>query len=120
MSLVLNVLLVFPLAHAGLALATSLGAFFNAALLLNKLLKDRVFKPAKGWILFFSRVLLASAAMTAALYYWVNADWWNAWSSTERVIHLLKWIVIGMLIYVATLLLTGLKLRHLTITNSKP
>jgi putative peptidoglycan lipid II flippase len=29
-SLVLNVLLVFPLAHAGLAPATSLGAFFNA------------------------------------------------------------------------------------------
>jgi putative peptidoglycan lipid II flippase len=119
-SLVLNVVLVFPLAHAGLALATSLGAFFNAALLLNKLLKDQVFKPAKGWILFFSRVLLASAAMTATLYYWVNADWWNAWSSTERVIHLLKWIVIGMLIYVATLLLTGLKLRHLTVANSKP
>jgi len=119
-SLALNVLLVFPLAHAGLALATSLGAFFNAALLLNKLLKDQVFKPAKGWILFFSRVLSASAAMTIALYYWVNADWWNAWSSTERVIHLLKWIVIGMLIYVATLLITGLKPRHLMVANSKP
>lgn len=119
-SLALNVLLVFPLAHAGLALATSLGAFFNAALLLNKLLKDQVFKPAKGWILFFSRVLSASAAMTTALYYWVDADWWNAWSSTERVIHLLKWIVIGMLIYVATLLITGLKPRHLMAANSKP
>ena len=119
-SLALNVALVFPLAHAGLALATSLGAFFNAALLLKKLLKDKVYQPATGWLLFFSRVLLASAAMTAALYYWVDASWWAAWSSTERVIHLLKWIVIGMSIYVATLLLTGLKPRHLMALNSKP
>lgn len=119
-SLVLNVALVFPLAHAGLALATSLGAFFNAALLLKKLFKDKVYQPATGWLLFFSRVILASAAMSVALYYWVNPDWWNTWSSSERVIHLLKWIVIGMTIYVATLLLTGLKPRHLSVSNSKP
>ena len=31
----LNIILVFPLAHAGLALATSLGAFFNALFLLS-------------------------------------------------------------------------------------
>jgi putative peptidoglycan lipid II flippase len=119
-SLALNIVLVFPLAHAGLALATSLGAFFNAVLLLKKLLKDKIYQPANGWLLFFSRVLLASAAMTAALYYWVDASWWTAWSSTERVLHLLKWISIGMSVYVATLLLTGLKLRHLTVANSKP
>lgn len=117
-SLVLNVVLVFPLAHAGLALATSLGAFFNAALLLKKLLKDKVYQPATGWLVFFSRVLLASAAMSAALYYWVDAEWWNAWSSTERIIHLLKWILIGMSIYIATLLMTGLKLRHLTLSTN--
>lgn len=119
-SLALNIVLVFPLAHAGLALATSLGAFFNAALLLKKLLKDKVYQPASGWLLFVSRVLLASAAMTAALYYWVNPDWWAAWSSTERVLHLLKWVSIGMSIYVATLLLTGLKPRHLTVANFEP
>ena len=48
-SLGLNVALVFPLAHAGLALATSLGAFFNAALLLEKLIKDKIYQPATGW-----------------------------------------------------------------------
>jgi len=89
-------------------------------LLLKKLLKDKIYQPANGWLLFFSRVLLASAAMTAALYYWVDASWWTAWSSTERVLHLLKWISIGMIIYSITLLLTGLKPRHLTVANSKP
>jgi putative peptidoglycan lipid II flippase len=85
-SLVLNVALVFPLAHAGLALATSLGAFFNAALLLKKLLKENVYKPVNGWLLFFIRVSLASGAMSAGLYYFVDADWWNQWGSLERVI----------------------------------
>ncbi len=48
-SLGLNLALVFPLAHAGLALATSLGAFFNATLLLRKLQKDNIYQPASGW-----------------------------------------------------------------------
>jgi len=118
-SLVLNGVLVFPLAHAGLALATSLGAFFNAALLLKKLWQEKVYQPVSGWGLFFIRVLLASAAMSATLYYWVDANWWNQWSSGERVINLLKWILIGLVIYTVTLVLTGLRLRHLTVGQGK-
>lgn len=113
-SLALNVALVFPLAHAGLALATSLGAFFNAALLLIKLQKDRVYQPASGWRLFFIRVSLAGAVMSAGLYYGVDADWWNQWDSLTRIINLLKWIVLGLVCYIATLLLTGLRIKHLT------
>lgn len=116
-SLVLNVVLVFPLAHAGLALATSLGAFFNAALLLGKLLRENIYQPASGWPLFFIRVLLASVAMAFSLYYLVDAQWWNSWGSGERVINLLKWIGIGMAIYTTVLLLTGLRLRHLTVSR---
>jgi putative peptidoglycan lipid II flippase len=118
-SLVLNVVLVFPLAHAGLALATSLGAFFNAALLLKKLRQENVYQPVSGWWLFFIRVLLASAAMSATLYYWVDASWWNQWSSGERVINLLKWILVGLAVYSATLVLAGLRFRHLTVMPGK-
>jgi len=118
-SLILNVVLVFPLAHAGLALATSLGAFFNAVLLLKKLLQENVYQPASGWRLFFIRVFLASAAMSATLYYLVDASWWNQWSSGERVINLLKWIVIGIVIYIATLVLSGLRFRHLSVAQGR-
>lgn len=113
-SLALNVLAV-PLAHAGLALATSLGAWFNAVLLLNKLRQERVFQPGADWWLFFLRVLLASAAMSAVLYYLVDVAWWNQWRATERVINLLAWILAGMAVYVLTLALTGLRVRHLLI-----
>ena len=118
-SLILNVVLVFPLAHAGLALATSLGAFFNAALLLKKLLQNKIYQPTRGWSLFFIRIALASAAMSAALYYQVDASWWNQWDSGERALNLLKWIVIGMVIYAATLVLTGLRPRHLAVAQSR-
>lgn len=119
-SLGLNLALVFPLAHAGLALATSLGAFFNAALLLVKLRKDNVYQPVSGWWLFFARVSLAAGAMSAGLYYFVDASWWNDWNSTTRVINLVKWIGIGLIIYTGTLLLTGLRLKHLAgLTHGK-
>ncbi len=113
LSLVLDVLFVFPLAHAGLALATSLGALVNALMLLVKLYKDKIYCPVSGWVGFFVRVFLASIAMFVALYYSVDVDWWQQWQSTERVIQLLKWIVIGLLIYSVTLILTGLRWHHL-------
>ncbi len=112
-SLGLNIVLVFPLAHAGLALATSLGAFFNAALLLIKLQKDKIYQPAAGWWLFFARVSLAAGAMSTSLYYFVDAEWWSQWDSLTRTINLGKWIGIGLAIYTITLLLTGLRLKHL-------
>jgi putative peptidoglycan lipid II flippase len=62
--------------------------------------------------LFFVRVSLAAGAMSAGLYYFVDTDWWNHWNSTARVINLVKWI--GLVIYTATLLLTGVRLKHLT------
>jgi putative peptidoglycan lipid II flippase len=111
-SLALNVLAV-PFAHAGLALATSLGALYNSWLLFRKLLKENVYQPQRGWWLFSLRILLASAAMIAVLYYWVDANWWNAWSSSQRILHLIKWVVIGCVVYFATLMITGLKPRHL-------
>jgi putative peptidoglycan lipid II flippase len=108
-SLALNALLVFPLAHAGLALATSLGAFFNAALLLIKLYRERIYIPMRGWGLFLLRLLLANSVLFIVLYYGVDSTAWAAWSASERVLQLLKWISIGMVVYALTLFLTGLR-----------
>jgi putative peptidoglycan lipid II flippase len=113
-SLSLNLVLVFPLGHAGLALATSLGALLNAVLLLIKLQKDRIYKPADGWWLFFARVFLACSVMFAGLHYFVDIHWWSQWDTSARVINLLKWIGLGLIVYAVTLLLTGLRLKHLS------
>lgn len=117
-SLALNIL-VIPLAHAGLALATSLGALLNAALLLKKLLHDKAYQPGRGWLLFLFRITVASALMAACLYYFVDARWWNQWDSVDRAINLLKWISIACIVYTLTLALLGLRLRHFTGTNDR-
>jgi len=57
--------------------------------------------------------MLTSAAMIAVLHYRVDANWWNAWSSSQRNLHLTKWIGISSVVYFATLMITGLKPRHL-------
>ena len=116
--LLLNVLAI-PLAHAGLALATSLAALLNALLLFKKLLKDGVYKPLQGWVLFLLRVTLASAVMTACLYHFVDNGWWNQWDSGDRLINLVKWISIGCIVYLLTLACSGLRLRHLAGTSDK-
>jgi putative peptidoglycan lipid II flippase len=112
-SLGLNLMLVFPLAHAGLALATSLGALFNGALLLRKLMLDKVYQPLSGWWLFLLRVILACAVMAACLGYWLDMEQWSRWDASQRVINLLQWILIGGLIYIGMLFMTGLRPNHL-------
>jgi len=110
----LNIALVFPLAHAGLALATSLGAFFNASLLLFALLRSGVYLPSMGWRIYILRIILATAAMTALLYHFVDASLWLHWGIVDRAINLAMWIGLGGALYAAVLLLSGLKIRHLS------
>ncbi|MDD5272418.1 MAG: murein biosynthesis integral membrane protein MurJ [Methylovulum sp.] len=117
-SLAGNVLAI-PLAHAGLALATSLGAIINALLLLYKLRQERVYQAAAGWWPFLVRIGLASAAMAASLYYGVDADDWQQWRTAARIVNLLKFILLGMGVYGAVLLMTGLRLRHLSVAHDK-
>ncbi len=112
-SLGLNIVLVYPLAHAGLALATSLGAFVNAVLLLRRLLKDNVFHPNVRWRIFMLRILLASIAMSGFLYYKVDVALWSHWGVVDRLLNLIKWIAIGGGVYVGTLFMLGFKGSHL-------
>jgi putative peptidoglycan lipid II flippase len=113
-SLALHSTLIFLLAHAGLALATSLTAFVNALMLLKKLVQDKIYRPTTGWPSFVLRIILASAVMAAFLYASINVDWWQQWSSKQRAIELSKWIVLGFIVYASALVITGLRLRHLS------
>jgi putative peptidoglycan lipid II flippase len=118
LSLCLNVLAI-PFAHAGLALATSLGALCNALLLLNQLCQTKFFRPSRGWWLFISRISFACFVMAVTVYLLVNPDWWNSWSATMRALHLLKWITISIVIYCLGLAISGLRWRHLQLSPSK-
>jgi putative peptidoglycan lipid II flippase len=109
----LNIALVFPFAHAGLALATSLGAFFNVSLLLSKLLKDNIYKPGKSWANFMIKVIFANEIMAFFLYFCVDSNLWSKWTALDRSLNLVFWVILGGLIYAISLLIVGIRPRNL-------
>jgi putative peptidoglycan lipid II flippase len=108
-NLVLNALLLMPLAHAGPALATTLAAYLNAGLLLITLLKNKVYLPCADWQVFISQVLIATVVMSGFLYFFVDSDLWLYWHAAQRSFTLLAVISVSIGLYL--LVLWGLGLR---------
>ncbi len=113
-NMMLNLIFFFPLAHAGLALATSLSAFFNALLLLKRLLKEKVYRPGKHWRIFLLRLILANEIMALLLYHFVHSPLWSDWPASERILQLVIWIGLGAVLYFIALFSAGFRLRHLS------
>ena len=112
-NLVLNLILVWPLQHAGLALATSLAAFVNAGLLWVMLVRKGSYRPEPGWTAFLLRVGLATAGMALALALaQAPAEIWLARSIWARVFHLTLLILAGMGVYVVLAIAAGLRRAH--------
>lgn len=113
-NMALNLLLIGPLAHAGLALATALSAFMNAGLLAWGLHREGVLKCQPGWGRFIMQLLLALAGMLAVLYGLMpEVSQWTRWTLEHRIVHLLILVGGGLLSYLLLLLLAGVRLRHL-------
>jgi len=113
-NMVMNLILIWPLQHVGLALATSLSSMLNAALLFWGLYRIGVFKFAPGWGVFLLRLAGGCAAMVAAVW-WLNvpsAEWF-AWDWQARVLKLSLLIIAGLGAFAAGLVLLGLRWRHL-------
>ncbi len=114
LSLLLN-LLAWPLAHAGLALATALGALANAGLLLKALLTAKIYQPMPGGSIFFMRVVSACLVMSALLFAIVTPDLWLQQPASVRVFNLVVCIGLGAGVYVLALVGFGLRFSHLKI-----
>lgn len=113
-NMVLNLMLIWPLAHVGLALATSLSAFLNAGLLLRGLIREGVFRWQPGWSLLLFRLLTANLVMAALLLYLSPApEQWLGWGLYQRAWQMGLVVVLGAGVYGLVLLACGLRLRHL-------
>lgn len=113
-NIVLNILLIWPLAHAGIALATSLAALVNTACLFYYLRKRGHYHPREGWTSFSLRLLAANLVL--ALWLWWGAGDLNTWIAQTafwRCTHLAFLLLSAVLIYFASLWLTGIRLHHL-------
>lgn len=113
-NVVLSLGLMWPLGHAGLALATTLAALLNAGLLLRGLRREGVYQPAGGWGRLLARALAAGLAMGVVLALGCpGTDEWLSLAARDRAMHLIGWIGAGALVYGLTLLCTGMRPRHL-------
>ncbi|MES9846266.1 MAG: murein biosynthesis integral membrane protein MurJ [Candidatus Sedimenticola sp. PURPLELP] len=112
-NMVLNLILVFPLAHAGLALATALSASLNALLLYRGLRGEGVYQPPKGWPGLLLKAGVASLVMGAVLF-WLGGELqlWLELDSWSRVSRLLVAVFSGAAAYFAALFLMGIRGRH--------
>ena len=109
----MNLAFIFPLRHAGLALAIGLGACLNAALLYRGLRRRGAYVPEPGWPLFLLKVAAAVAAMALALYLAMgDAAWWLEARWQHKLPALLGLVALGAATYGACLALFGFRLRH--------
>ncbi|MDR0379728.1 MAG: murein biosynthesis integral membrane protein MurJ [Candidatus Accumulibacter sp.] len=107
----LNLALIGPLRHAGLALSISLAACLNAALLYHGLRRRGIYTPQPGWRIFFARLALALAAMGVVLRLaGGNPEAWLEWHLAARLARLALLIGGGAGAYFATLWLVGFRL----------
>lgn len=116
----LNCMLIWPLAHAGIALSTSLAAIVNAGSLFYFLRKKGIYQPREGWGVFALRIAIANSVLGFWLWYSAgNLNDWIAQGTMWRVVHLAFVLGSAVLLYFATLWLTGIRLRHLLIPQSQ-
>ncbi|MBI3374223.1 MAG: murein biosynthesis integral membrane protein MurJ [Betaproteobacteria bacterium] len=108
----MNLAFIGILAHAGLALAISLGACLNAGLLYRNLRRLGIYTPEPGWAVFTVKVLCAVVLMAAALVVAMPAGaWWVAAAWQWRVTGIAGLVGLGLGLYGGVLLALGFRLR---------
>lgn len=116
LNMLLNLILIFPLAHVGLALATSISAYFNALLLFWGLKKAGFYQVQPGWWMWVAKLLIANTVMVVCILAlnpeieaWMGFDEWARMGWTGLL------VAVGATVYGVALLLMGVRLRHLKV-----
>lgn len=123
-NVVLNVLLMIPFAHVGLALATSISGWMNAAMLGMILHRRQHFVPDARLNRRLLRIVLSSLAMSAALILSMLPfeGWWEG-TQPERLLALLIVVTVGMATYFGCVWASGAakpqELKHILRRGAK-
>lgn len=115
-NMVFNVILIWPLKHAGIALATSLSAMLNAGFLFYFLRKRGIYMPRMGWKFFSCRLLFANSVL--AVWLWFAAGELQEWimqTSLWRIEHLAYLLASAAVVYFAALWISGIRLQDVLI-----
>ena len=109
----MNLALVGPLRHAGLALAIGLGACLNALLLYVNLRKQGAYVPLPGWPAFVLKVLASVGLMAVVLFATMgDSAWWLQAPGHLKLLAVLGLVALGGGVYGACLFAFGFRPSH--------
>ena len=113
-NVVLSIVLVKTMAHAGLALAISLAAWCNSILLFIVLLKQKIYVPKAGWLWFLCRIGIAVVVMCLCLIYLDQSlEQWYQQGLWQRVRHLSFMVICAATSYFLSLIVLGVRPQQL-------
>ncbi|WP_038126327.1 murein biosynthesis integral membrane protein MurJ [Thiomicrorhabdus sp. Milos-T2] len=111
---ILNLILIGPFAHVGLAAATTVSAFVNSGLLYWYLTKQQVFKPMAGWRKLSLQVGLANVVLIAFLVVLSpSVELWHSFDVWLRLAWLFGLVIGSIVLYAVVLMAVGLNPRKL-------
>ena len=117
-SMILNAVLAWFLGfhlgygHIGLALASSISAFFTVVVLIYLLKREDVYEASEGWGLFWIRLIFASAVLILFInYFGDEVSILRELNDLGKIFYILKMVFLGIALYLLALRITGLKLR---------
>ncbi|NRD72801.1 murein biosynthesis integral membrane protein MurJ [Shewanella sp. VB17] len=109
-NMVFNVIFAIPFGYVGLAIATSLSALLNAALLYRGLHKAQVYQVSKQTGLFFGKAVISCMVMSMVLMQFIpNQNSWLQQMFTERALTLLALIGAGVGSYLVSMIVLGIR-----------
>jgi putative peptidoglycan lipid II flippase len=111
-NILMNMALIVPMRHAGLALSTSLSSMLNAGLLAVFLYRKGTWRFNPHWKRYGLQLLAANVAVVALLF-WLSPplQTWIHWHKLMRVEVLLGLVFGSMALYLIVLRLAGLQFR---------
>ena len=96
--------------HAALALATSISAYLNAALLFKKLKSSASISLQAGWLRYIAQILIGTLVMAVVLLLLLpNSNQWLYWNGFERIAALLGFMLLGTVLYIGALAIFGVR-----------
>ncbi|STX39165.1 integral membrane protein [Legionella feeleii] len=101
---------IWPLAHAGLTLASALAGYINCAILLFLLKRRGIYQPMTGWLKYILQLGVANTAVAVYLLLMTGkVSFWLAQSPVLRLTWLLAHVTFAVLIYFVSLYVTGIR-----------
>lgn len=113
-NMIFNVILFFPFAHVGLALATTISAIVNASLLFIALYRAKVFRPDGRWKIWFAKLIGGNLALYGFIkYHMADISSWQQWGTFERIENLVVLVVLSIVIYALAMFICGVRTSDL-------